>query len=346
MDCLEAQAILSAAHDGEPVAAGDLDSAKEHCEDCDDCATFAAGLRYLDVMPAPTAPPAVVDATLSAVVAAAAERAETERLAALRLEAEAQETEVLPAEPATEPAAESAASQRFPWLTEPMKWGGLGAIAATVLIAIVLMTTSLGSNSGSRTASTRQVATTVVTAGGSVSSATTSTATTTNQSPATAPDYVSYGGLVYSPGALLADSDTATPAIGTVSTAFASTNAAEKVTVYTSPLADGSIVVVETDGYRLYSPVVRLLASKRYQLAAGNALERFGVWPTLPARFTAPTSSDGSPTFTAAGTDALGVNIYTVIGQPVTSGFAVAPVTSTSDPAGGNPNWTWWEPVS
>jgi hypothetical protein len=88
-----------------------------------------------------------------------------------------------------------------------------------------------------------------------------------------------------------------------------------------------------------------MMASVRYQLTSGKAIDRFGVWPVLPTRFPTPANSAGTPSFVSAGTDALGVAIFSATGRPVTEGFAVAPGTSTSDPAGGNPNWTWWVPA-
>jgi hypothetical protein len=88
-----------------------------------------------------------------------------------------------------------------------------------------------------------------------------------------------------------------------------------------------------------------MFTSVRYQLAAGNAIERFGEWPQLPVRFQAPASPDGSPTFVIASGDALGVQTYTAKGVPQTQGFAVAPGTPGADPAASNPNWTWWEPM-
>jgi hypothetical protein len=353
MECLEAQAILSAAHDGEPVDPADLQAASEHCSECDDCATFAAGLRYLDVMPAPHAPAATIDATLAAVSEAATERAEAARFEALHAAAVAEATAASATEPEVAAAPEPIARRRFPWLNDSAKWAGIGAIgaaAAIALVAFVLIGNGLGSKSGietARTSSTTSSAAPDLTFSGSGAQApgAGTTSTPTNPTPSTAPDYVSYNGLVYTPGSLLADSSTATPTIGAVTTAFASAGAPQRVTVYGSPLTDGSIVIQGPDGYRLYTPVIRMYQSRRYQLAAGNALDRFGQWPTLPSRFPAPASPGGSPTFSPAGIDALGVNIFSAVGQPVASGFAVAPGTSAVDPAAGNPDWTWWQPV-
>jgi hypothetical protein len=353
MDCLEAQAILSAAHDGEIVDPADREAAELHCGECADCAAFTAGLRYLDVMPAPPVPPEVLAATLAAVSAAAEERAET-------LSAEAAETASAGVEPASEVAQVeelAPAPRRLPWLSDNARWAGIGAVgavAATALIAFVIVGSGIvGPNRSAGTASTAQPPSqatdgATLSHGAQAPSFAGQTPATPQQStvPITVPDYVAYKGLVYTPGSLLADSSTATPTIGTVTTAFAAAGAPQSVPVYRSPLTDGSIVIKGPDGYRLYSPVIRMMQSQRYQLATGGTLERFGIWPTLPPQFTAPTSADGSPSFSTAGIDALGVRVYAGIGQPVTSGFAVAPGTSATDPAAGNPNWTWWQPVT
>jgi hypothetical protein len=163
--------------------------------------------------------------------------------------------------------------------------------------------------------------------------------------PAHAPDYLTFRARVYAPGSLLADSTAATQSVGTVSTAFGGAGSPTQVTAYRSPLTDGSIVVQGPDGSRLYEPVTRMFSSVKYQLVAGNAVERFGVWPQLPTRFQAPTSPDGSPTFAAAGGDGLGVQTYAAKGVSQTQGFAIAPGTPGTDPAASNPNWTWWEPL-
>jgi len=348
MDCLEAQAILSAAHDGEVVAESDIAAAREHCEECPDCATFESGLRWFDVMPVPSAPAETIDATLRAVAGLAAQRAEEQRVETERTEADPEEAELAAASPELVPAAEPVAPRRSTWLSDQVKWAGIGAVATvavTALIAFVVLGSGTGSNvpTGSSTHGTSTVAPDL---GIEASTSTPGAAGAPAPAPARAPDYILYQGLVYSPGSLLADSSSATPTIGTVSTAFAGAGAPQQATVYASPLTDGSIVVAGSDGLRLYSPVVRLMQSVRYQLAAGNALDRFGEWPTLPQRFPAPTSPDGSPVFTAAGVDSSGVRVYAATGQPVTAGFAVAPGTSTGDPAAGNPNWTWWQPVT
>jgi hypothetical protein len=360
MNCLEAQALLSAAHDGEAVSDADLAAARAHCAECEDCTAFEAGLKYLDKLPVTTAPKELVGLIMEAVAPLAEERAILRLLEADRADAESVGTEVpvpedeppaVEDEPAiVEPAPVPAVTEPsgFSWFAGPVRWatlGAAGALAAAALIAFVVVGIGGGTPAAERA--------TVDTAGapaldltyGNSGQAAAPPAEVVQPAPATAPDYVLYKDYVYSPGALLADANSATPTIGTLSTAFASQGGALPVTVYRSPLTDGSVVVKGPDGLRLFSPVIRMMASVRYQLTSGKPIDRFGVWPVLPTRFPTPANSAGTPTFVNAGTDALGVVVFSATGRPVTEGFAVAPGTSTSDPAGGNPNWTWWVPA-
>jgi hypothetical protein len=355
MNCLEAQAIISAAHDGDIVSEASLAVARAHCDECEECTAFAAGLRVLEAVKVPHAPKGLVERVMEAVAPLAADREAAKALEAARaemaeagievpaLDAEVPDVPMLPG-----PSSAPVVPQRFEWFQGPVKWASLGAVAAlaaTALIAFVVIGVG-GGRSGTPTASAPSGAGLGVTSSPTNQQATTTApAQTPAPTSAQAPDYVLYGGFVYTPGAPLQNANSATPTIGTLTSAFASGGAAQPATVYRSPLTDGSIVVQEPDGLRLYSPVVRLLSSVRYQLTSGNAVANFGVWPVLPTHFPVPTVADGTPTFVAAGTDALGVKIYAATGRPVTEGFAVAPGTPVSDPAAGNPNWTWWAPA-
>ena len=91
--------------------------------------------------------------------------------------------------------------------------------------------------------------------------------------------------------------------------------------------------------------MTRVLSGKTFQLTTGTPITRFGEWPTLPSQYPQPTQPDGSPTFRQSGADATGVAAYAPPGGPPEDGFAIAPGSSPNDPAGGNPNWTWWTPL-
>ncbi len=358
MTCLEAQALFSAEHDGETVSEAELAAASAHCEECAECSAFAAGIRWLDEAQVPAAPEGLVERILAAVAPlqearenAIALAADEDEVAGLGLELPVPEEDPAPvdwlAESPTVPT--PTIWSRFEWFQGPTRWasfGAIGALAATALIAFVVT----GIGTPPKTADTTLTAgSTSAAPEASFGSAAQKAAPAAsdgrvNAAPVQAPDLVLYKEFVYRPGALLADASGATPTIGTLTTAFAS-GSVRTAPVYRSPLTDGSIVVKGPDGLRVYAPVVRMRSSVRYQLTSGGPIERFGVWPILPTRFPVPSTADGTPSFVVAGTDADNVTIYAATGRPTSEGFAVAPGTPTTDPAGGNPNWTWWAPA-
>ena len=337
MDCIRTQATLSAVHDNESVTDENAEAARAHCEECGACRAFAAELRALDSLPAPQAPPALIDRVMVAVTAIAAERAEEIEAAAI-LEA-----------PAVASAVAQASGPRFEWFSGAGRWkayGALGAAAAAVLVVAFLVTRTPAPETASiHPAAGAEAGTLDLTFSNEAAKSAGAAAPMATPAPPRAPDYLTFRNRVYKPGSLLSDSTTATESIGTVTTAFSGAGAPTQVQSYRSPVTDGSIVVPGPDGSRLYEPVVRIFSSLKYQMVAGNAVDRFGQWPELPSRFPAPTSPDGSPTFVIAGGDMLGVQTHTAAGIPQTQGFAIAPGTPSTDPAGSNPNWTWWEPI-
>ena len=100
-------------------------------------------------------------------------------------------------------------------------------------------------------------------------------------------------------------------------------------------VADDSGAILE------FSPVTRTYAGLTYVLSSVD-LTSLDQWPTLPAQITPPTSADGQPTFVYDGTDSSGVRVYHLANSTVTQGIAIPPNTPATDPAAGNPNWTWW----
>jgi hypothetical protein len=106
------------------------------------------------------------------------------------------------------------------------------------------------------------------------------------------------------------------------------------------------VIYVESDQKELleFQPLERTFEGRTYRLRSA-ALTAFGVWPMLPSDIAQPTSADGSPTFSAVSTDSAGVAIYRRTSLTTAQGIGVAPGAPASDPAGGNPNWTWWTPA-
>lgn len=336
MDCIRTQAAISALHDKEPVTEENVEAVRAHLAECESCRSFEADLSALDALPMPTTPPELVTDIMAAVRAIADERAE-------------EQAAPDPDEPTEEPTEPTPATPRFTWLQGRARWGAYAAVV-TAAAAVVLVVVIVSGRPGPQTASVTQPSDGgsglgLALSGAPVEKAPTAGAPAPTPAPARAPDYVVFRNRVYAPGALLAASIVATPSIGTLTTAFNGGAAPAPVSVLRSPVTDGSIVVPGPDGQRIYAPVVRMFASVKYQMVAGKSIDRFGQWPELPSRFLPPTSPDGSPTFTLASGDALGVQAYTAAGIPAGQGLAVAPGTSGTDPAASNPNWTWWEPM-
>lgn len=336
MDCLRTQATVSALHDGEHVTEENAEAARVHVAKCGPCREFEADLGQLGVLPSPQAPADMIDRVMAAVSAIAADRVADDQ--------------AVPPEAEQEPLDDEPATPRFAWFTGRARWGAYAAMAsaAAVIVLVAFISTRGPSTPASverQTAATGSGAADLTYSAPKATDGIAGSAAAPTPAPARAPDYVAFKGRVYAPGALLADSTPATQSIGAVSTAFGGAGAPTDAAAYRSPITDGSVVIAGPDGRRIYSPVVRMFSSVKYQMVAGNALDRFGTWPELPTRFATPTSPDGSPTFVSAGGDALGVQTFTASGVAQTQGFAVAPGTPSSDPAGSNPNWTWWEPL-
>jgi hypothetical protein len=92
-----------------------------------------------------------------------------------------------------------------------------------------------------------------------------------------------------------------------------------------------------------FERVTRSYDGREFALQSGG-LPAYNQWPSLPSSVQRPSSPDGSPVYRQLGTDSLGVTVYG-FGGSASSGILVAPGTPGTDPAGGNPDWTWWTPV-
>ncbi len=136
--------------------------------------------------------------------------------------------------------------------------------------------------------------------------------------------------------------------VGTVSSALDSeTEPASSRTVLQVAGQPDTIYVEESDGDLLgFRLVTRRFAGRDYALNSDPVIDRFGQWPALPSRIPPPAATDGSPTFQQGGVDERGMRVYRFVGMSEDAGFAIAPDSPAGDPAAGNPNWTWWTPVS
>ncbi len=333
MDCAECMMLLSASHDGESIDGAAAEGLTEHIAACPECSAFASGLAELASIPASEVPVDTVDRVLATLDAAgpiapevAAPTAVTPGLAAVPS---------VPVPP--------------PWFTRTRVWTATGAIALTaaaIMIAVVLSQQVTGSSPDERAAADAiQRSLSGAPASGAPASPSLIGATP-NTASAQAPSYIAFQGRVYRSVGPADIAASALTTVGVVTTALDSGGAATGLTALrwsTDPHA--LVLALPSGSLGAFTAVIRTLGGRAYQLTTDSALSRFGEWPGLPLGLTPPTAADGSPTFRAAGNDDLGVPVFVRIGDTPSQGVAVAPGTTSSDPAAGNPSWTWWVPI-
>ncbi|PKQ37111.1 MAG: hypothetical protein CVT59_09335 [Actinobacteria bacterium HGW-Actinobacteria-1] len=336
MECLRAQQLLSEAIDV-AISDDELAQARAHCAGCDECARFVHSLERIASLPAPTASTDLVT-----------------RLVALGTE----EAAVLRAIPAESPVDDALVGEHTaaPVRFLPSWWAprlsAYAAVAAVLLVALVATGIGLGGVLSPKEATVGTAEDTrLQTDGGAALSAaptpdSTQEATKDVGYGTVAPPYVVIDGLVYTPTGPQAVDEatlvTATPVL----TSLGATSEPVLLPAYRVTTANGVAVLRLGDGtYLGFSAVTRTFGGRTFVLASGSLLTAYGQWPILPARFQPPTASDGSPTFSFFGKDDIGTLMYVPAGGRPTDGFAIAPGTGPEDPAAGNPNWTWWQPL-
>jgi hypothetical protein len=169
--------------------------------------------------------------------------------------------------------------------------------------------------------------------------------TTAPSDVAMAPSYIALEGAVWVlRGTGEVDESVLTTA-GTVTTDLGTGSPASRPAYHVG--TDGSILWLRDgdSGFVWFERVTRTLGRRLYGLMTGSVLALFGEWPSLPDRFAPPDSSDGAPSFRFFGSDDLGVDVYVPVDGTAEDGIAVPPDQAPDDPASGNPQWTWWEPV-
>lgn len=343
MDCDEARRLLSGAQDREPLHDATAASVAAHCRSCPECARYDAQLGMLDELSSPKAPDELTDRVL-ALVALEAQADAQRRLTAAS-------TAALPAKGAAPATSEPAsASGRFAAFLERLSGPRLlVATGAVTMVAFALagaLALQMRGTPGTVDATYQEAAR----AGGAPAAAAPTTPApkglaSSGEAPGRAPDYVSWQGAVYAVAPSSPASGSALTTAGVLTSALGGATPVS-LPVLRAGTGDTSIYIVAPGGVvSRCDPVTRLRKGVSFQLRAEQGLARFGLWPDLPANLTRPTSANGSPAFTPAGTDDAGVPIFVRIGDAADRGFAVAPGTSRGDPAAGNPNWTWWAPV-
>ncbi len=348
MDCLEAQRIVSEKLDRAEIDGLMLESAKEHCRTCPDCGGYVRAL--LAVSKTTPQPPDELHDRIMAAVRRASVAAVADPVASLHTET-SQET--LP-QTRTLGVALQRLKRAF---NDPRNERTI--IAWTVAASVVIMVSSIGTIMGVRMILAPSPVPTFVaqsSSPGRVDSAVpresksepeSSSAGVTDQGAASVAgvSLITVSGTVYRAAGLAAGVDSATllPA-GTTVTALDGQNQPRSRDV--TKLSDPARVYLTDDAGALlgFDRVSRTYQGRVYALTSSEILS-YGQWPALPNSVERPQSVDGSPAYRKLGTDSLGIPVYGLHGS-TSQGILIAPGSSSSDPAAGNPDWTLWTPVA
>lgn len=346
MDCRLATETLSATLDGEAASPVSVAQAREHCAGCPECAALLATMERMSALPETRAPEHVIARILEQTRAEASMRAET---AALVTYAAPASGVVLPLEPVRP------GQRALPAWWKP-SFTPLASAAAVVLVMSVVSTYALVQMTGTTADSAGNESIEIaLTDEGAVAegardgefAATPDAAASTMAAPVqSAPPYLVWSGTVWVRADGMTPSESTLTSAGVLSTDLGEPDGPKDRGVFSVSGERGVIYVRATDGGLVrFARVTRTLGGRTYGLTTGDAITTFGTWPTLPPRFPVPSGSDGSPTFAPQGFDDLGRDVFTRVGAGTDEGFAVAPGTPASDPAAGNPGWTWWQPI-
>jgi len=353
--CLETQRVVSETYDGAHVDPADIQRARMHCTSCDECAAFVSALAEVRRLRDPAAPESVINSAFAKV---AEERRRVEAQAATQAAAAA-EAEAAARE--TTGAAEGGAAMAplFRWLSERLermpRWAvyagyAAGGVAALFVVGVVML-------QGARYIARPQESATdqdvfyVSPQGAGTAESGAPEDESSNEDRAAEADvaaesaaYVTVGQWVYEFVGIEDSQPANTGKIGTTTSALDTSSAPRTLDV----LAFGdpeSVLIVDGERILRFELVTRSYRGKAYAMQS-RAVSAFDQWPSLPDSYLEPEQDDGSPTFSRVGSDDSRVPIYTVEGaDPLENGFAIGPDTAADDPAAGNPNWTWWEPV-
>jgi hypothetical protein len=332
MNCAEIQELLSVVADGASDDAVRGVEARTHCDTCPQCARFRGVICLSGQASAPAAPPDLVN---SLVVLARDEAA--------RLRAEGAEG------PIPLPLTGQTANRRVAWLPRLTAYV---AAAAVVVVSVTALSLSMGRLDGQKATEDTALAPETALRGAAPTTTPENGASAEERAAAdatarvAAPSYVTLDGRIFRLVGPATVAPSALTTAGVVASAFDTTGPTGAFTAWYVRSDRTRIFVERTLGsLTSFEAVVRSFGAVPYQLVSGGALDAYGIWPSLPSRFAPPTEADGSPTFRYLGTDDLGSSVYVPAGGRIADGFAVAPGTAPADPAAGNPNWTWWQPL-
>lgn len=347
MDCLEVQRLVSEKLDRSPVDAEQLEMAKEHCRSCADCAAFLRALRAVVEAPLPEPTAELHDQIMDAVTAEMnSSTVGLTNMAALE-----------PAERVESQDTASSVARLVAAFKDPRNERAI--IAWTAAAAVLFVAVVIGSIEGIQTmfappdtesvlmGSPEQRAGSEFGAAPEADTFNDTAATDSSGSITSAPSagaYVSVSGSVYrASGPAVGIDPIALQPFGTTLTALDSQSPPSVRDVFR--LDDPARVYLSdgAGGYLGFDRVTRTYEGRVFALQSGE-LQSYGQWPSLPAAIQRPVKPDGSPSYLPLGADTMGVTVYGP-GGSASQGFLIAPGTSAGDPAGGNPDWTWWKPV-
>jgi hypothetical protein len=331
MNCSEIQELLSAAADGGADDAVRVVEARTHCDTCPACARFRDVIALSGPTASPPAPSHLVDA-LVVLAHDEAARLRAERAAA----------------PAPLAAAAHVADRRVGWLPRVTAYV---AAAAVVVVSVTVLSLSISQLGGQKATEDAALGPEAALSGPAATAtpedgAADGQRTAADLAASTAPAYVALDSRVFRLAGPATVSPSALTTAGVVASAFDTTGPTGAFTAWYVRSDRTRILIERTPGaLTSFEAVVRSFGGMPYQLTSGGTLDAYGIWPSLPSRFAPPTEADGSPTFRYLGIDDLGGSVYVPVGGRIEDGFAVAPGTAPADPAAGNPNWTWWQPL-
>jgi len=341
MDCHEAQRTVSEKLDGEQLDPQLIAQAKEHCRGCPDCSSYVRALVEVQRLPIPKPPADLPDRIVAAV------RDEATK----PLETRPDERVPNPPPSAAPPHGGSAVVGKLvDFVTDPRNRRAVaGWSTAAAALLIVASVTAIGGlrqiTSSPQMASEAGDASRADMAVTAAPESAVQDGSATTQPAATAPPTIVVSGVVYqSTGAV---SGVETSSLSPVGTTRSSLDVAGAPVVRdVLGLQDPARVYVVNDAGELlgFDRVARDYRGKVYALSSGELLT-YGLWPTWPAGVAAPSTPNGMPEYVSAGPDSLGVEVFRPAAGGTEAGFAIAPGTAPSDPAAGNPGWTWWVPA-
>ena len=351
MDCLLAQQTLSEAADREPMDSELLAAARTHCSTCPDCSRFVRAQIAVANIDLPEPPADLADRVMAAVRAEAAAQVAAETPLP---EQTGQTAERSPADFAAD-SGELAPIRPAAWQRRRVPALTVIAAFAAVVFAAAFGMAVVGSRylSTSPSDSTRELATgqsgapseSKALPQAAPPAADNSTATapqTPSTTSAAPPDFITVTGGVYrSEGEAAVEASTLHD-LGLITTSLTASGTASQVQVRAGTDPDVVYLAGPSGNTLAFKRVKREFNGQSYYLVSAD-LTSIATWPTLPAKVALPTAPDGSPTFVSAGADSNGVSVYRLASSPNSGGIGIAPGSPSSDPAAGNPNWTYWE---